>query len=74
MDMKFYIFDYYDWDKNDDYQVGMVSPKELYGLYRCGKARFYENWGIYETQIVWEVTETGRQGALTAEKENMVKD
>ncbi len=74
MDMKFYIFDYYDWDKNDDYEVGLASPKELYELCRCGRARFYEHWGVYETQIVWEATETGRQLALTMAKENMVKE
>lgn len=72
MDMKFYIFDYYDWDKEDYRKYGAVSPSQLYKLCRSGNARFYENWGVYETQIVWEPTEDSRQGALNDEKYLMI--
>ena len=25
----------------------------MYQLCRCGAARFYENWGLYEKEFVW---------------------
>lgn len=68
MQFRFYIFDYYDWDENITTKIGTVSPYELYRLCRCGEARFYENWGIYETKFSWEPTENSRQAALIAEK------
>jgi len=68
---KFYVFDYYDWDKNDKMEVGIASPVEMYSLCRAGYARFYENWGVYETQFSWEPTVQGREDALKIEKEIM---
>ncbi len=51
--LKYYIFDYYNWDKLRDSYTGIVSDKEMYQLCRCGAARFYENWGLYEKEFVW---------------------
>lgn len=55
MNLKYYIFDYYDWDENGDVRISFVSDQEMYYLCRCGVAKFYENWGIYETEIEWKI-------------------
>lgn len=53
MNLKYYIFDYYDWDEERDDGVGIISDQEMYYLCRAGVSRFYENWGIYETSVTW---------------------
>ncbi len=73
MKYRFYIFDYYDWDPNDFRKVGFVYPAQLYKLCKCGTARFYENWGVYETELSWEATAENRQEVLIQEKEKMKK-
>lgn len=73
MKVKYYIFDYYDWNEAQDVKFGLVSDSQLYQLCRSGKARFFENWGIYETQYTWTPTEDSRQEALSKEKENLKK-
>lgn len=69
MDLKFYLFDYYDWYKYNVVPTGLVSPRQLYLLCRCGVARFYENWGIYEAQLTWQATPESRDQALCKIKE-----
>lgn len=64
MELKFYIFDYYDWDKTKKIPIGRVSPKDLYQLCRCGNSRFFENWGLFETQFTWEATPKNRELVL----------
>lgn len=71
MEVKFYIFDYYDWNKWVFFPTGLVSPREMFRLCQCGAARFYENWGLYETQLTWVATEEGRQQALNAVKNGL---
>jgi len=70
MDMKLYIFDYYDWDKNNDQKLGYISPADMYKLCICGEARFYENWGMYQSQLKWKPIEVERQKVI---KEGKVK-
>lgn len=53
MNLKYYVFDYYDWDEERDDGVGIISDQEMYYLCRAGVSRFYENWGIYETSVTW---------------------
>lgn len=53
MNLKYYVFDYYDWDEERDDGVGIISDQEMYYLCRAGGSRFYENWGIYETSVTW---------------------
>lgn len=53
MNLKYYVVDYYDWDRLIDVRLYTVSPTELYNLCQAGVCRFYENWGIYETEISW---------------------
>ena len=65
MVLRFYIFDYYDWDKNIKTPTGVVSPEEMYKLCRCGHSRFYENWGLFETQFSWIDANKDGQQVLT---------
>ena len=39
-----------------------------YKLCRCGRAKFYENWGIMRTKIWWEPNTESRERALRIEK------
>lgn len=57
MKLRYYIFDYYDWDKTDTMPVGLISPEDMYRLCQTGWAKFYENWGVYTTEIDWEASE-----------------
>ncbi len=73
MNLRYYIFDYYNWDEIQTARLGLVSDSELYKMCRCGAARFYENWGEYMTQIIWEPTVESGQEALAAEKDKLTK-
>ncbi len=53
MNLKYYVFDYYDWSEEQDGGIGIISDQEMYSLCRAGISRFYENWGIYETSVTW---------------------
>lgn len=53
MNLKYYVFDYYDWSEEQNGGIGIISDQEMYYLCRTGAARFYENWGIYETSVTW---------------------
>lgn len=46
--MKYYLFDYYDWDGTQDVYISAVSDKEMYQLCRVGAGKFYQNWGVFE--------------------------
>ena len=72
MNLKYYMFDYYDWNKNDTMLIGFVSASDMYKLCRCGSAQFYENWGLYETTITWKDNEYSRQWALNKEKLKLI--
>lgn len=71
MDVRFYILDYYNWDKDDKYEVGGIVPSELYQLCKCGASRFYENWGFYDTQIKWKATDDGNARNKILEEEKV---
>lgn len=73
MNLKYYLFDYYDWNEAQDRRIGFVSDNDLYKMCRCGAARFYENWGVYETQLSWIADEDNRQEVLEMEK-NKIKN
>lgn len=64
MKLKYYIFDYYDWEESQTTRLGLVADNELYKLCRAGGARFYENWGVVETEISWEATDSSRNLAI----------
>ncbi len=70
MSLKYYVVDYYDWSEEQDGGVGMISDREMYDLCRSGAARFYENWGIYETSITW----TNENGYAAEDLANVVVD
>lgn len=55
----YYIFDYYDWDENRDVNLSLVNDKQMYQLCRCGSGKFYENWGVYESEYQFAVPENG---------------
>ncbi len=71
MNLKYYIFDYYDWDENLNLKLGTVSDADMYKLCQSGAARFYENWGIYMTQYTWFPNEENRQKVLQDEKDKL---
>lgn len=73
LDLKYYIFDYYDWDKNQTAHLGAVSDSQMYQMCRCGAARFYESWGLYETQFSWEPSVESEQEALKKEKSKLTR-
>ena len=43
--IRYYIMDYYDWDPEKTYPVGLVSPRDLHNLLYVKVGRNYENWG-----------------------------
>ena len=50
-DLKYYIYDYYDWDGTQDTRLVLpVTDQQLFKLCRKGYAKFYQNWGLYETK------------------------
>ena len=51
--VRYYIYDYYDWDKNAG-QLGLVSDPELYSLCRSGFSRFYRNLAYVEYEYQWD--------------------
>ena len=54
MDYKFYLFDYYDWNKDMNIWIAPgIKDSELYQLCRTGNAKFYENWGKIEGTLYW---------------------
>lgn len=55
----YYIFDYYDWDENRNVNLSLVNDKQMYQLCRCGSGKFYENWGIYESEYQFADPENG---------------
>lgn len=67
--IKYYLYDYYDWDESIDVNLSLVNDQEMYQLCRCGAAQFYENWGLYETEIEWKEEEyLGMNNSTLAEQ------
>lgn len=58
MEIKYYVIDYYDWDVSIDSYLILVSPEELYNLCLDGSCKFYENYGIYNTDASWTTEES----------------
>ncbi len=73
MKLRYYLFDYYDWDEAQDRKIGTVSDKDLYKMCRCGNSKFYENWWLYETLLIWEGNDESRNNAINEEKKKMQK-
>lgn len=73
MKLRYYLFDYYDWDEAQDRKIGTVSDKDLYKMCRCGNSKFFENWWLYETLLIWEGNDESRNNAINEEKKKMQK-
>lgn len=52
--IKYYILDYYDWEKDSNLAGGIVHDGEMYELHVAGLAREYRTIGLYEITYNWK--------------------
>lgn len=52
--LKYYVQDFYDWDKKSDSSAGFVKDSEMYKLHKAGMAKSFKSRGVYNDIIVWK--------------------
>jgi hypothetical protein len=52
--VRYYILDYYDWEKGSNAFGGFVTDGEMFILHNVGKAKEFKSIGVYEKEMTWE--------------------
>ncbi len=52
--VRYYILDYYDWEKEFYAFDGFVTDGEMLILHNGGKAKEFKSIGVYEKEMTWE--------------------
>lgn len=47
LELRYYVQDFYDWDKDSDFSAGLMTDAEMYKLHKAGMAKAFENRGVY---------------------------
>ncbi len=58
---KWYLYDYYDWDKAIDSRIGVVSPQELYYLHLSGNGLGKNYINIYKRDVEFSFAASGNR-------------
>ena len=51
--IRYYILDFYDWEKDSTNGPVIVKDGEMYDLHKMGAAKDYRSIGLYETEMTW---------------------